>query len=217
MILGTGLVARAFKCFHSDLPSHAVVIARGVSDSLETRDGAYEREWKSLQEVVAIAPPNAQFVYFSTSKLDTPLQPDDRRYFHEKRAMEQWLLSSCGERALVVRLPQLVGSGGHPSNAFNYLWRSVCAEEPFVMYAGGERRELLNVSEVAPAVCAHLHARRHGILRLRGVSFEVTEIVRAMRHHFEGLRGLKPNHDESFPPYLVQLLKRYGHIDPKTH
>lgn len=217
MILGNGLLAQAFKRIHPDLPPDVVVIARGVSDSLETQDHAYEREWKSLQDLVSTAPQTARFVYFSTSRLDSPLSPEDRRYFHEKLAMEQWLTAQCGEQALIVRLPHIVGQGGHPNIAFNYLWRSVCADAPFVVYAGGQRRELLDVMEVAPAVCAHLNAQRHGLLRLRGVSFEVTDIVRAMQHHFDRLRGLDPACEAGIHPYLDELLKRYGLINNATH
>lgn len=217
MILGNGLLAQAFKRIHSELPSDVVVIARGVSNSLETHDPAYEREWKSLQDLVSTAPQTARFVYFSTSRLDELLSPDDRRYFHEKLAMEQWLRAQCGAQVLIVRLPHIVGQGGHPNIAFNYLWRSVCAEEPFVIYAGGQRRELLDVSEVAPAVCAHLKSQRHGVLRLRGVSFEVTDIVRAMQHHVNRLRGLDSSCEVGVHPYLDKLLKNYGHIDAETH
>lgn len=212
MILGNGLLAQAFKRIHADIPSDVVVIARGVSDSLETRDEAYEREWKSLQDVVSTAPKTTRFVYFSTSRLDRPLSPEDRRYFHEKRALENWLLSKCDAQVLIVRLPHLVGQGGHPNNAFNYLWQSVCAEAPFLVYAGGERRELLDVSEVAPAVCAHLNAQRHGMVQLRGVSFAITDIVQAMQHHFDRLRGLDSPCEAEVHPYLAQLLKHHGHI-----
>lgn len=217
MILGNGLIASAFKRFHSDIPQDTVVIARGVSNSLEICDEAYEREWQFLQEAVSTASPTTRFVYFSSSKLDSSLRPDDRRYFHEKLSMEQMLLSEVGPRVLIVRLPQLVGSGGHPNNAFNYLWRSVCADVSLKVFSDGERRELLDVSEVAPVVCKHLKAQRHGILRLQGVSFEVTEIVRAMRHQFDSLRGLDAPQETGIDPYLNKLLKHYALLSKAPH
>ena len=217
MILGNGLLGLAFLPHESSLPANVLVIARGVSDSLETCDAAYAREWQLLEEAVLKAEAKTRLVYFSTSRLDTPLTAADRRYFHHKRAVEEWLLSNYAERALIVRLPHIVGAGGHPNTVFNYLWRSVCAHEPFVVYAGGERRELLDVEEVAPAVLAHLEARRHGVQRVRGISLEVTEIVRAMQQHHEHLAGRESAAVSDIPVSLKILLRRYAITDPNTH
>lgn len=215
MILGQGLLGQSFQSHAAAIPPDVVVIARGVSDSMENRDAAFEREWHTLKETVLGAPPTKRFVYFSTSRLDHGLAPDDRPYFHHKCAVEKWLLSVCRERVLIVRLPHLVGNGGHPNTAFNYLWRSVCTQEPFVVYAGGERRELLDAAEVAPAVCAHLKAQRHGVLRLRGYAFEITDIVGAMQKHLHQLNGQKTADSLEICAPLQKLLERYA--QPNTH
>ena len=86
MILGSGLLGLAFLQHKSSLPANVLVIARGVSDSLETCDAAYAREWQLLEEAVLKAEAKTRLVYFSTSRLDTPVLPFEA---HLRREQEQ--------------------------------------------------------------------------------------------------------------------------------
>jgi hypothetical protein len=55
------------------------------------------------------------------------------------------------------------------------------------------------------------------VLRLRGVSLEVTEIVRAMQQHHEHLAGGEAAAVSDIPDSLKQLLQRYAITGQETH
>lgn len=214
MICGNGLLGQAFRSAPCSLPPDAVVVAQGVSNSLETNEAAFQREWQTLRGICTDPGLSLKrVVYFSTSRLDQPLTSDDRQYFHHKRDVERWLLDALGSRVLIVRLPHVVGMGGHPNTAFNYLWRSVCQAEPFVVFAGGEQRELMDVADIPMQVHQWLAAGRHGVHRMRGCSLEVTKIVSDMRLHLAQLRSPETDEAGIEPDAWAKMLIRYATLN----
>lgn len=130
MVVGHGMLARAFASFRDD--ARTVVFASGVSNSLETRADAFLRE-RELLERTRAGHRDALLVYFGTCSVHDP----DRRdtpYVRHKLEMES-LLERLGADWLVLRLPLAIGAA-HPSPTLaQFLHDRISREEPFEVWA----------------------------------------------------------------------------------
>ena len=99
MIIGNGLIARAFSRFKQRPDIH--IFASGVSNSGEVLDAAFERERNLLQDVIS-RNPGGRVVYFGSCGVTSDsagLTP----YMRHKLRMESLVTSS--PTGLVLRLP----------------------------------------------------------------------------------------------------------------
>lgn len=144
MIVGNGLIAKAFRPHHEHDPG-LVVYASGVSNSRETRAAEFLRERTMLQEAIARAP---VLLYFSTCSIGDP-ELADTAYVAHKKAMEALVREA--RRFAIFRLPQVVGRTGNPNTLTNYLHQKVASGEPFQVWANA-RRNLIDVDDVATLV-----------------------------------------------------------------
>jgi hypothetical protein len=137
VIVGAGLIAKAFSDFG---PREDVVIfASGVSDSMETRAAAFERE-RELLERTRRAHSEALLVYFGTCSVEDP----DRRvtpYVQHKLAMEASLARST-HPWLVVRLPLAIGPVHRSPTLANFLHDHIVRGEPFEVWSRSTRYPL---------------------------------------------------------------------------
>lgn len=137
MVVGAGLIAKAFSDF---APRKDVVIfASGVSDSMETRADAFDRERELLERTRAVHS-EALLVYFGTCSVADP----DRRatpYVQHKLAMEASLAS--GTRPwMVVRLPLAIGPVHRSPTLANFLHERIVRGEPFEVWSRSTRYPL---------------------------------------------------------------------------
>lgn len=149
MILGSGLLARSFATFRDD--DEVVILASGVSNSLETDTAAFDRERRLLLEQLARGP--RRLVYFGSCGVASPpecLTP----YMLHKREMESIVSTSPG--GLVLRLPQVVGITSNPSTLTNYLRDRIVAGEFFTVWANAERN-LVDMEDVVSIGTAIIH------------------------------------------------------------
>ena len=137
MIVGTGMIAKAFSAF---APRKDVVIfASGVSDSTEMREAAFARERELLQRTRA-EQAQALLVYFGTCSVDDP----DRRatpYVRHKLAMEA-LLAAGSAPWMVVRLPLAIGPVHRSPTLANFLYERIVRGEPFEVWSRSTRYPL---------------------------------------------------------------------------
>lgn len=142
MIVGKGLLARAFVP-HFEANAGVVIFASGVSNSLETREGEFEREYTLLRQTMDH---DAQrFVYFSSCGViatETELTP----YMRHKRRMESLVLSK--PNGLVFRLPQVVGRTDNSHTLTNFLRNHITTGERFTVWAHAERN-LIDIDDIA--------------------------------------------------------------------
>jgi nucleoside-diphosphate-sugar epimerase len=140
MIVGKGLLARAFEpCFGE--ASDVVVFASGVSNSLETRPGEFEREAALLRQ--RLDSEARRFIYFSScgvAAAESELTP----YMRHKRSMESLVLSAHG---LVLRLPQVVGRTENHHTLTNFLRDHIVSGEHFTVWAHAERN-LIDIDDI---------------------------------------------------------------------
>jgi nucleoside-diphosphate-sugar epimerase len=144
LIVGNGMLARAFAAFEHD--PGITIFASGVSNSGETDSAEFGRERRCLEAVSD----RGLLVYFSTCSLyDRDLF--ERPYIHHKRTMEALVRSR--RHHLILRLPQIVGRSDNPHTLTNYLRDRMVQGEEFSIW---ERacRNLMDVDDVAAATWA---------------------------------------------------------------
>jgi nucleoside-diphosphate-sugar epimerase len=176
MIVGHGMMARAFAAFESD--AGTLIFASGVSNSLETDPAAFRRE-RELLERTRAAHPGVLIVYFGTCSVHDP----DRRdtpYVRHKLAMEA-LLERLGGPWLVLRLPLAIGPAHRSPTLAQFLYDRISRGESFEVWANAFRFpvDVDDARRIAERVIAdrRLWNRRIDVA-LRG--YPVSEFVRVM-------------------------------------
>lgn len=140
MIVGAGLVARAFAPLYADDPD-TLIFASGVSNSSETDPQAFLRERSLLQRYLAGG--FQRVMYFGSCNVVNPRQ--DSAYFQHKRAMEALVAAHpCGT---VLRLPQVVGRTRNPNTLTNFLRDRILAGQPLTVWTGA-CRNLIDIDDV---------------------------------------------------------------------
>jgi nucleoside-diphosphate-sugar epimerase len=152
-----------------------VIFASGVSDSLETRTSAFQRERHLLQRTRA-AHPDALIGYFGTCSGHDP----DRRdtpYVRHKLEMESHLAGSP-HPWLVLRLPLAVGPGQRGPTLACYLRERIARGEPFDVWARSTRYPI-DVEDVI-RIAVRLIGDRSNWNRIIEIAFSVLDFVHAM-------------------------------------
>jgi nucleoside-diphosphate-sugar epimerase len=142
MIVGSGLLARAFKPEFGANPE-IIIFASGVSNSLETRAEEFSREHSLLCELLEGAA--KRLVYFGSCGVVTTGQ-ESTPYMEHKKLMESLVLASPG--SLVLRLPQVVGATNNPHTLTNFIRDRILTGEHFTVWEHAERN-LVDVDDVA--------------------------------------------------------------------
>jgi len=180
MIIGSGLIARAFEPFATQLDG-ACIYAAGVSNSSCVDPREFTREHLRVEKALHDTMPDSLFVYFSTcSVADPELQAS--AYVNHKRAMEG--LARMRPRHLILRLPQLAGRTPNPHTLLNFLYARITRSERFQVWSGA-CRNIIDVDDVARIVLDLLqseHACGETVNVANGTSFPVAAIVASMEY-----------------------------------
>lgn len=119
MIIGNGLIASLFK---EDDREEIIFFASGVSNSLETDIKQFKREEDLIIKTFSEYP-DKKFIYFSTCSIYDSSKTESAYVLH-KLKMEQIIKNNCKDY-LILRVSNVVGTGGNPNLLMNYLIRSV--------------------------------------------------------------------------------------------
>lgn len=141
MIVGSGLVARAFESRYAD-DTDTLIFASGVSNSNELEQAAFNRERTLLQAHLQDA--YKHVVYFSSCNVVN--SREDSAYFQHKRAMEALVINTG--RGYVLRLPQVVGNTKNPNTLTNFLHDCIIQQRTLTVWANAERN-LIDIDDVA--------------------------------------------------------------------
>tara|TARA_R110002110_G_scaffold1062_4_gene4249 strand:+ start:3214 stop:3897 length:684 start_codon:yes stop_codon:yes gene_type:complete len=165
MIIGNGLIAEGFKNFSH---SKFVILAAGVSNSLETRLGEFEREKDLVLETLRKYP-NKKVIYFSTVLIDSL----DNPYYTHKREIEK--LIACNSKEWVIfRVPQLVSGKGNSNNLIQYLKDKIVQGDELVIYEG-VMRSLLDIEDLVKMVKLSVGKINRGIVNISGI--EILKVI----------------------------------------
>ncbi len=147
VIVGSGVIARAFRSRIADLPG-VCVYAAGVSNSGCTDAREFDREHERLSATMTQLEPHRLLVYFSTCSINDSSAQNSAYVLH-KRSMEQ--LVAQRSRHLILRLPQLAGRTPNPHTLLNYLHARIVRSERFQVFRHAERN-VIDVDDVARIV-----------------------------------------------------------------
>lgn len=143
MVIGNGLIARAFK---ESLGKNedVVVFASGVSNSTQVDQAEFEREMNLLKKCIDDNP-NKKLIYFSTlSIIDSVVK--QRPYVAHKINVET-LIRECASNYLIFRVSNVVGSSMNPYTVLNFLFNAVSKEIQIEVWPDTERN-LLDIDDL---------------------------------------------------------------------
>ncbi|MCO6481532.1 MAG: NAD-dependent epimerase/dehydratase family protein [Flavobacteriales bacterium] len=147
MVVGSGMVARAFAAFQVD-PA-ILIFASGVSNSSTATEADHRREHDLLDSQPLLG---RRLVYFSTCSIYDPSLTNSP-YIRHKRAMEDHV-KACTPDHTIFRLPNLVGHTPNPHTLCNFLRDRIQANEPVHLQTRA-CRYLMDIDAVALA-CGHM-------------------------------------------------------------
>ena len=195
-VVGTGMLARAFGTIATDVPA-AIICASGVADSQTADTSAFRRERELLTTLALRASEtHSILVYFSGapvygdhSRLHIETEPAVPRtpYGWHKLECER-LVAGSGARYLILRLPNVVGSAGHPRQLVPSLITQALAGS--VVVRTDATRDLLDVDDLVAITADLLRCgAADAILNVAsGVSTPVPRLV----EHIDSILGVAP-------------------------
>ncbi|QNP49874.1 NAD(P)-dependent oxidoreductase [Diaphorobacter aerolatus] len=147
MIVGTGLVAKAFGKYANEM-GNVCIFASGVANSKCNEENEFARERTLLQDVIESLSADCHLAYFSTCSIyDSTLK--DSAYVSHKLNMEALI---CKRRySHVFRLPQLAGYSQNNTTLLNYLNSCIDADS-LIKISRNAERNIIDVEDVARAV-----------------------------------------------------------------
>jgi nucleoside-diphosphate-sugar epimerase len=178
MIVGSGLLARAFGPAYSGRPD-ICVYAAGVSNSNCDDPQEFLREQRRVGDALSECRQANTFVYFGTCSSYDP-EISSRPYVRHKLAME--LMVRAHPRHLVLRLPQIAGKTPNPHTLLNYLYARISRSEAFNVW-GGAKRNIIDVDDVvtiARQLISDDAVRNVTVNIANPVNYSMPDIVEAM-------------------------------------
>jgi nucleoside-diphosphate-sugar epimerase len=225
IVEGHGLLGAAFaRAGRREIP--ALVFARGVADSTCEDPVEYTRELDAVDASIGRAAElGLPFIYFSSAPVyghfgpspvseSGPARPTTA-YGRHKAACEERVRASIGQ-TLIIRLPNVIGPGGHPHQLVPALVGQVL--EGRVVVLDGAGRDLLDVDDVVRLTerlldvggPARLRDRGRTVNVASGICTPVDRIVRRIAALLgrapviERRRGGEPQHFDTLR--LIELI-----------
>ena len=135
------MIAKAFKGYEKS--EDVLIFAKGVSNSLETREEEFERESTLLKDTIKKYM-DKTLVYFGTcSALDS--KDNYNAYIEHKVKMENIVRNRC-KSYFIFRLPQVVGETKSPT-LINFLVNRIKNGDHFYLWKNS-KRNLIDVEDV---------------------------------------------------------------------
>jgi len=182
-IIGRGLIGEALNQEQDSFVNPWMIIAAGVSDSKSQNRREFDREEKLIKECLAQASKCGQrVIYISTYSVhDEALRASP--YVQRKLNIER-LITENSSSHIILRLTNVVGKYGHPSNLLNYLVSSINNETKIDIWKHAQRN-FLDVDDVVKFTLL-LSEVDNGIIELvHPKSYELPEIIRLIEDRLE--------------------------------
>lgn len=199
MIIGNGLLARAFTSRYAD-NDEVIIFASGVSNSRETDPAAFARERAMLE---AALEQDKMLVYFSTCSIADPDQSNAPYVLH-KQAQEQ-LIAGRAKRWAIFRLPQVVGRTPNTHTLTNYLHHTIDSGDVFHVWTRA-RRNLIDIDDVAK-IAIRLLERGDADNRVTNVACPFSVAILDLVRTFEAVMDKRAYYDliESGGSYEIDV------------
>lgn len=141
MIIGTGMIAKAFSDYNEN--ANVLIYAKGVSNSQEKDELNFKRESDILKSVLDTNKEKI-IIYFSTCSIYDP-ESKNTPYVLHKLKMEK-LIQASNLQYYIFRLPQVVGKTTSPT-LINFLSTKIKNGETFDVWKNAARN-LIDVDDV---------------------------------------------------------------------
>lgn len=181
MIIGQGLMAKSLSKHDRE---DTLFFCSGVSNSLETDPREFKREIDLLNS----QDNSLTLVYFSTISIYNPNKSASPYILH-KLAVEERIRHQF-PKYIIMRLPNMVGTGGNASNLFPYFLNAIKSDNEVVIYKD-THRDLLDVRDVGPILNHLLNSGYCGTL---DVCFDNPPSALDLYLHMCNLTGKKPRY-----------------------
>lgn len=139
MIIGNGLIAKAFEKYNYD--NDVLIFSSGVSNSKENRSSEFEREFKLIKENIV---QEKKFIYFSTISIVDGSK--NSPYIQHKLNIEKFI-SENHKNYLIFRLPIVVGINANKVTFFNNIKNKIINNEVIDIY--NVKRYLIDVDDLS--------------------------------------------------------------------
>ncbi|MCC6288001.1 MAG: NAD-dependent epimerase/dehydratase family protein [Chitinophagaceae bacterium] len=120
MLIGGGLVAKAFKAYEKD--ENVIVFASGVSNSTSEDVSLFEREKHMLLNIITKYP-NSKLIYFSTCSIYDNYSRGNA-YVEHKLKMEEFIRTQQANYN-IFRISNLAGFSTNPHTVLNYFFHHI--------------------------------------------------------------------------------------------
>lgn len=176
-------MASAFGHYADD--DDVLIFASGVSDSTETKKTAFRRELRVLLRAIH-GNTKKLFVYFSSMDVNSPVE---KKYFEHKLLVEGVISMFC-DNYIILRLPNIVGDGGNPTNLVNYFKDKALANEKIDVQKHAAR-SIVDVEDVRLVVDTLIRDGQRGRFCFGGVEMiSANDLANMISELFHGTRTM---------------------------
>lgn len=188
MVIGSGLVARAFNAYKTD--DRFLIFASGVSDSTNTNVSAFNRERalliKNLQEHK-----EKIFVYLSTcSMYDATLSKTP--YVLHKAEMEKIVIRE-NTHYYIFRISNLVGRSANPHTVLNFFIQHIVSGTFFYLWKGASRN-IIDIED-AFSICHYILQEDFSFNKTINIASPISHDVMDIVKEIETFFGKKGNYE----------------------
>lgn len=134
MVIGNGMLATRFMDFKDE--EETIIFASGVSNSKNTEEEHFKREFDLLKETVHTYP-DKRLVYFSTCSIDDA-DSQNAPYVIHKKAIESFIRQQVPSYYL-FRVSNVAGTSNNPYTLLNYFVFNILQEHPFTVWKNAYR------------------------------------------------------------------------------
>ncbi|HSQ45212.1 MAG TPA: hypothetical protein VLM16_09460, partial [Ginsengibacter sp.] len=225
---GNGMIANSFASYKNN--ESIIIFASGVSNSKDTVEEHYQREFGLLKQTIQDYPEKT-LVYFSTCSIqDVDLA--SLPYVIHKKNIEEYI-SKNAEKYYLFRISNLAGVSNNPYTLLNYFIFNILKDQPLTVWKNAFRN-IIGVDDMY-AIVNYFLQQKENINTLINIAnpqnYSVRYIIKSIETHLnkkaiinEVERG--DNYDidvRSIEPlfatlniqfndnYLASLLKKYYH------
>ena len=146
MVIGTGLIARAF--FHYKNNDEFIIFASGVSNSLSNDQDEFEKEFSLLKRTLSVKQNDQKLIYFSSFNVFDPSLSENNYVIHKKR-MESFIKEF--PNTLIMRLPIVMANSKNPNTLINFFVNKITQKQPFTIYSKA-LRYIISIEETVKII-----------------------------------------------------------------
>lgn len=174
MLVGNGLIAKAFQEFQED--DRFLFFCSGVSNSQCKEPVQFEREKQLLSESIS-GNPDKILIYFSTCSIIDPSMRESM-YVNHKLEIEHIIAQTCAFY-YIFRLSNVVGKTPNPNTVLNFFYNAINTEKTFDLWRHSSRN-LIDVEDASRIILRLIETdgKLNSIINVANPhSYDVTYIV----------------------------------------